>query len=247
MATTRTEKRSRKKKVSPRKFRLSYSLVLLFAMLIVGSVAGVIAFGFGKRALEGVNSAPAGVKIPNVSPAPKSKESPSGKPDNKTSFLLDESQVIAEMKARSQQELGNTTRPSFVIKPSSDRKVISARVERAYNSMREPLAISASSDERIAERIAELRQRVYTSRSYENNYERSLDRPVANSVSTSLPLLSNPVELNSIRSRWEDRDASLLSPKKFIPEDVNVVTKPTIEVVPLNRQSPTDVVEVNRR
>jgi len=243
MATTRTEKRSRKKKKPPQQFKLSYSLMLLFAMLIVGTVAGVIAFGFGKQALEGVNQSPAGVKLPKLSPTDKPKESPksspSNKPDNKVSFLLNESKVILEMKARSQQELGNTTRPNFVIKPSGDRKVIQSRVDKAYISMRDPLAISASADERIADRIAELRQRVYTSsRSYESvserptsRYERYGDRPLSNQDSANLPLLSSPIELTPIRSRWQDRDLSLSSPQhsqqRVVAEDVNMVAKPT--------------------
>ena len=211
MVSPRPEKRSRKKKKPPKKFRLSYSLLLLLAMIVVGAVTGLLAYRFGKLALEGVNPSPAGIKLPKISPAAKPKESPKSSPsgqDSKTSLFLDEQEVIAEMKSRSQQELGNLTRPNFVAKVNnSDRKMlISSRVDQAYNSMRDPLAISANADERIAERIAELRQRVYTSsRSYEGNF----DRP-----SVSPPLLSTPVELTPIRNRWEDRDASLVDPTK---------------------------------
>lgn len=149
---------------------------------------------------------------------PKTSPSPTAKPK---AFLLNESQVIAEMKARSQQELGGLRRPNFVAKaPTSDRKTMYTRIDQAYNSMRDPLAISANADERIAERIAELRQRVYTSsRSYENNFDRPVANPVANSASANLPLLSTPVELTPIRSRWQDRDADvLLNYKKLAPK-----------------------------
>ncbi len=222
MVSPRPEKRSRKKKKPSKQFRLSYSLLLLIAMIVVGATAGLLAYRFGTRALEGVNPSPAGVKAPKVNPPTKPKESPksstSGQ-DSKTSFFLDEQEAIAEMKARSQQELGNLTRPNFVAKVNnSDRRMlISSRVDQAYNSMRDPLAISANADERIAERIAELRQRVYTSsRSYENNFDRS-------SISPSL--LSTPVELAPIRSRWEDRNAALVSPKKVNFETSQPTTK----------------------
>ncbi len=224
MVSPRPEKRSRKKKKPAKKFRLSYSLLLLLAMIVVGAVTGLLAYRFGKHALEGVNPSPAGVKLPKFAPTAKPKESPKSSPsaqDGKTSFFLDEQEVIAEMKARSQQELGNLTRPNFVAKVNnSDRKMlISSRVDQAYNSMRDPLAISANADERIAERIAELRQRVYTSsRSYESNF----DRP-----SISPPLLSTPVELTPVRDRWQDRDAALVSPKKVNFETLQPTTKLT--------------------
>ncbi|WP_201321944.1 hypothetical protein [Pseudanabaena sp. lw0831] len=219
MATPQPQKRLRKKKKPPKKFRLSYSLILLFAMIIVGSVAGLVAFSFGKQALEGVNPSPAGIKLPKASPVSKPKESPKASPqsqtDGKTSFLLDEAEVIAEMKARSQQELGGLTRPAFVAKANiSDRKRIYTRVDRAYNSMRDPLAVSADADDRIAARIAALRQRVYTSsRTDDIRFARSF----ANG-SNSPALLSTSVELTPIRSRWEDRDASVVGK----PQQVNV-------------------------
>ncbi|PZO40829.1 MAG: hypothetical protein DCF19_10995 [Pseudanabaena frigida] len=237
MATTRPEKRLRKKKKPPKKFRLSYSLLLLFAMIVVGTVAGLVAYKFGKQALEGVNPSPSGIKLPKTSPAPKPKESPKSQ-DGKTSFLLDESEVIAEMKARSQQELGGLTRPNPVAKANiSDRKIIYARVNRVYNSMRDPLAISANADERIAARIAELRQRVYiSSRSYE-----SFERPVANNASnSSLPLLSSPIETAPIHSRWEDRDSALLNPRKGSIEDLEVLPKPTSSFFIPDRQMPSN-------
>jgi hypothetical protein len=224
MATTRSEKpekRLRKKKKQPKKFRLSYSLLLLFAMIVVGSVAGMVAYRFGKQSLEGVNPSPAGIKLPKVSPVVKPKESP--KAQDKTSFLLDESEVIAEMKARSQQELGGLRRPTYVAKANvSDRKRIYAKVERDYNFMRDPLAISSTADDRIAERIAALRQRVY-SRSYESRADRLVVN--SNGGNTSLPLLSTPVDLTPIRSRWEDREAALLNTPKAV--DVREVNTPS--------------------
>jgi hypothetical protein len=229
-------------------------------MLIVGTMAGVIAFGFGKQALEGVNSSPTGVKLPKIIPTDKPKESPksspSSKPDNKVSFLLDESQLISDMKARSKQELGSTTRPSSITKPSDDLKALRTRVDRAYVSMRDPLAISASADERIADRITELRQRVYTSsRSYGNVSDRPIarysDRPVANDTNTGLPLLSTSVESIPIRSSWQSRDVSLpssqLTPQKVVAEDINVVSKPPSSFFSPTRPSPTSTVELNRQ
>jgi hypothetical protein len=265
MATTRPEKRSRKKKKPPQKFKLSYSLVLLIAMFIVGTVAGIIAFGFGKQALEGVNSSPTGVKVPKIMPTDKPKESPkaspSSKPDNKVSFLLDESQVILDMKAQAKQELGSTTRPSFVIKPTNEVKAIQTRVDKAYTSMRDPLAISASADERIADRIAELRQRVYTSsRSYGNTSARPVnrysDRQLASDTNVSdtnasAPLLSTPVELVEIRSSWQSRDgaspSSQPSQQKVVAEDINFGSKSSNNFFSSTRPKSTSTVDLNRQ
>ena len=250
MAATRSEKRLRKKKKPPQRFRLSYSLLLLLTMVVVGLVSGVVAYRFGKQSLEGVNPSPAGIKLPKASPAAKPKDSP--KPtnqkqnDGKTSFWLDEAEVIAEMKARSQQELGELKRPVAIAKANiSDRKKIYTRVDRAYNSMRDPLAISADADERIAARIAALRQRVYiSSRAYDQNS----DKAVANQASDRLPLLSTPVDLPPIRSRWEDRDASLVNSRKVNntdSTDIQVSPKATSDFF-IPDQQPS-AVEVNRR
>ena len=229
MATPQPQKRLVKKKKPPKKFRLSYSLLLLFAMIIVGSVAGLVAFSFGKQALEGVNPSPAGIKLPKASPVSKPKESPKASPqsqtDGKTSFFLDEAEVIAEMKSRSQQELGSLTRPTFVAKANlSDRKKIYTRVDRVYNSMRDPLAISADADARIAARIAALRQSVYTSsRTDDSRFARSF----ANETN-SPALLSTSVELTPIRSRWEDRDTSLVgNPRQVSVEVIEATPQPT--------------------
>ncbi|WP_055076065.1 hypothetical protein [Pseudanabaena sp. 'Roaring Creek'] len=214
MATPQPEKRLRKKKKSPKKFRLSYSLLLLFAMIVVGTLAGLASYKFGKQALEGVNPSPAGIKLPKASPVSKpsdsTKSSPQSSSDAKTSFLLDEEEAIATVKAQIKQEIGDLRRPAYVAKANvSDRKRLYARVDRVYNSMRDPLMVSADADERIALRIAALRQKVYiSSRAYESNF----DRPLANNAS-SLSLVSTPVELSPIRSRWEDRDSRLLDSK----------------------------------
>ncbi|MFM7888079.1 MAG: hypothetical protein ACKPCM_15620 [Pseudanabaena sp.] len=242
MATTHPEnpeKRLRKKKKQPKKFRFSYSLLLLLAMVIVGAVAAIVAYRFGKQALEGVNPSPAGIKLPKVSPSPSAKpkdapKSSTSSQDSKTSFLLDESDVIAEMKARSQQELGGLTRPAPIAKVNtSDRKRIYARVDRAYNSIREPLAISANADERIAERIAALRQTVYSrSRTYENDFD--LNRPIADKTST-MPLSSTSGDVVLIRGRWEDRDADLGNSRKV--GDVDILTKPTNSFFITDQQS----------
>jgi hypothetical protein len=227
MATPQPQKRLRKKKKPPKKFRLSYSLLLLFAMLIVGSVAGLVAFRFGKQALEGVNPSPAGIKLPKSSPVSKPKDqstpSPQSQTDGKTSFL-DEAEVIAEMKSRSQQELGGLTRPAFVAKANiSDRKRIYTKVDRMYNSMRDPLAVSADADDRIAARIAALRQRVYTSsRTYDSSFDRSFtNAPISSS------LLSTPVEITPIRSRWEDLDTPVVNPRQVSVEVKEAPLKPT--------------------
>lgn len=223
MATPQPQKRLRKKKKPPKKFRLSYSLMLLLAMIIVGSVAGVVAYSFGKQALEGVNPSPAGIKLPKASPGSKPKDPPKSSPKNqdnaKTSFFLDEAEVIAEMQARSQQELGGLTRPAFVAKANiSDRKRIYTRVNRAYNSMRDPLAISANADERISARIAALRQRVYTSsRTYDSSFKRSYANGSSSPALLSTTSLEHPVD----RSRWEDVDTSVTSnPRQVSVEDL---------------------------
>lgn len=248
MATLRPEQRLRKKKKPPKRFRLTYSLLLLFTMVVVGLVAGLVAYRFGKQALEGVNPTPAGIKSPKVLPSTKPKDPPKsssqGQTDDKISFLLDEAELIAEIKARSQQELGAMTRPAFVAKSNvSERKSIYTRVDRAYNSMRDPLAISANADERISARIAALRQRVYTrSRSYESNIDRLSD----NNSSTSIPLLSTPIELTPIRSRWQDRDAVLSNPSKVTVEDNDTSTKPSNTFSVPQQQIPKPL-DVNRQ
>jgi len=249
MAIPQPQKRLRKKKKPPKKFRLSYSLLLLFAMIVVGSVAGLVSYKFGKQALEGVNPSPAGIKLPKVSPVSKPKDSPKPSPqsptDGKTSLLLDEAEVIAEIKSRSQQELGGLTRPAFVAKANvSDRKRIYAKVDRAYNFMRDPLAGSTDADERIAARIAALRQRVYSrSRSYDSNFDR-----LANANSPSLSLISTPVEITPIRSRWEDRDAAdlVVNPRKVTVQVIEIAPQPTNSFFIPAQQIPSTV-EVNRR
>lgn len=250
MATPQPQKRLRKKKKPPKKFRLSYSLVLLFAMIVVGSVAGLVAYSFGKQALEGVNPSPAGIKLPKPSPTSKPKEAPKASPqsqtDGKTSFFLNEAEIIADMQARSQQELGGLTRPAFVAKANiSDRKRIYNKVDRAYNSMRDPLAVSEDADSRIAARIAALRQRVYTSsRSTYDNF----DRPIANNANSPSPsLLSTPVEITPIRDRWEDRDAALVSnPRRVTVEIIEVLPQPSGSLFIPNQLTPSTV-ELNRR
>ena len=251
MATPQPQKRLRKKKKPPKKFRLSYSLVLLFAMIVVGSVAALVAYSFGKQALEGVNPSPAGIKLPKPSPASKPKEAPKASPqsqtDGKTSFFLDEAEIIADIQARSQQELGGLTRPAFVAKANiSDRKRIYNKVDRAYNSMRDPLAVSEDADARIAARIAALRQRVYTSsrRTYGN-----FDRPVANNANSPSPsLFSTPVELTPIRDRWEDRDASLGgNPRQVTVEIIEVAPEPPSGSLFMPRQTTPNDVEINQR
>jgi len=207
MVTPRSEKpekRIRRKKKQPKRSRLSYSLLLLLAMIIVGAVTGFVAYSFGKQALEGVNPAPSGIKLPKINPNTKIQETPKalpkGEPNNKNSFFLNELELVAEAKAKTQLELGNLTRPSLQPKVSiSDRKKIYTRVDRVFNSMRDPLAVSASADQRISERIAALRQRVYTSG---RNYGRNVD--TFSDAKSSVPL-SAPIEVTS-PSQWQDRE-----------------------------------------
>ncbi|MBD2188771.1 hypothetical protein [Pseudanabaena mucicola] len=257
MATPKAERSPRRKKKPPKKFRLGYSLLVLLAMLCVGATAGIVAYSFGKQALEGVKPAPAGVKLPNPTPianpnsSPKTspKPSPSNQPTSSNSFLLDESQAIDAMKLRSQQELGGLTRPAFVAKANiSDRKRIAAKVDRAYASMRDPLAISANADERIANRIAALRQRVYSSSQV---YNRNFEQPIASNdsnaslTSAALSTPSTSMQMTPMVSRWQEQTEA--SP--------NQVTIEVLEIVPsspngsffIAEPQPSRPIETNRR
>lgn len=214
MTTSQPQKRLRKKKKPPKKFRLSYSLLLLVTMVGVGIVTGIVSYVFGKQALQEVNPAPAGIKLPNTSPVSKPKEnsktSPQSRADNTIPLLLDESEVIAAIKVQSHQELGSLTRPNLQVNTKiSDRKKVYTRVDRAFNSMRDPLAISANADQRIAERIAELRQRVYTSdRRSENTVVRSsFIRPLDSQVTRDVSTLASPSD--SLNRKWQDQDANM--------------------------------------
>jgi hypothetical protein len=106
---------ARKRKSKAKKqFKLSYSLVLLILMVVVGTIAGLVAYKFGQQALQGVNPSPTGVKLPKLTP--KASPSPSAtpkKPDT-TSFLLDEQQVILASQVLFNEQLGGLTRkPRF--------------------------------------------------------------------------------------------------------------------------------------
>ena len=225
----RTDKRLRKKRKPPKKFRLSYSLLLLLVMPIVGLITGFIAYSFGKQALEGVNPSPTGVKLPRINPQSPSPKPPSAKPTSQSqgnqniSMWLDESSVIAEIQMRSQSELGALRRPNITTSAKSkqiDRRTIFARVDRAYNSMRDPLAISANADERISARIAALRQRVYSQSAM---LDRSLERDFVSPSSTTT-LTSSEVQVNPNRDRWQQRDTDL----------VNSFDAPSVPPIPLN-------------
>lgn len=244
MATPRSEKpekRIRRKKRQPQKFRLSYSLLLLLAMIVVGSVTGMVAYSFGKQALEGVNPSPSGIKLPKINPNTKTQESPKAAPkgnsENKNSFFLNESELVAEARTKSQLELGNLTRPIFKPKPNiSDRKKIYTRVDRAFDSMRDPLAVSASADQRIAERIAALRQRVYTNGRISR---RNVDTVVIkSSVPFSAPIDANPA------SQWQDRDIPANKTEVNV-EIVDFNSKPATSLEVMDTSVPSN--EVNRR
>jgi hypothetical protein len=226
-------------------------------MLFVGATAGLVAYTFGKQALEGVKPAPAGVKLPNPKPianpnsSPKAspKPSPSSQPTSSNSFLLDESQVIDAMKSRSQQELGGLTRPAFVAKANiSDRKRITAKVDRAYESMRDPLAISASADEKIANRIAALRQRVYSS---SRVYNRNFDQPIASNdsnasvTSTNLSTPSTSMQTAPMGSGWQEQNE--ISPNQVTIEVLEIVPSSPNRSFFIAEPQLSSPIEINRR
>jgi hypothetical protein len=250
MATPKSlkpENRNRKKKKPPQKFRVTYSLGLLVVMLFVGGISGLFAYNFGKQALEGVNPAPAGIKLPKANPnlkdsakdniknnKPDVKPTPAKQSNAKDFLLLDESQIIAEFKTRSQQELGNIRRPVFAANANLDRRAYAktyVNVDRAFTLAREPLAVSASADQRIADRIAELRQRVYvSSRSYDNENFSNRDRlgsPVmTQSVTLDRPLTPLlPVQSSVQLGLQQDLPQGQFKPRKAVvelmPSDLN--------------------------
>ncbi|OIP75699.1 MAG: hypothetical protein AUK48_06955 [Oscillatoriales cyanobacterium CG2_30_44_21] len=239
MATPRSEqpeKHIRRKKKQPKRFRISYSFLLLLLMLIVGSVTGLVAYSFGKQALEGVNPSPSGIKLPKINP--NTKESPKALPkkgnEDKTSFFLNESELVAESKARTQLDLGKLTRPVYQSKTSgSDRQRIYTRVDQAFNSMRDPLAVSASADQRIAEKIAALRQRVYTNGQINERNTNSFVE-VKSAVSTE----------SRSSSQWQDRE---LSPnnRQIGSEVTEINSKPTNTIEVTETSIPIN--ELNRR
>ncbi len=233
MATPQSKKpetRTRKKKKPPKRFRVTYSLGLLLVMILVGGISALVAYNFGKQALEGVNPAPAGIKLPRVNPNAKDNSKPEAKPPKQSDardFLLDESQIIAEFKARSQQELGDIRRPAFVAKANADRRAYTktyVKVDRAFGGVRDPLAISASADQRIADRIAELRQRTYvSSRSYGDGGSFSnSDRPAApvmmQSVTIDKPLTpQSDMQPNFQQEQFKPRKAIV----ELLPSDMD--------------------------
>ena len=87
--------------------------------------------------------------------------------------------------------------------------------------MRDPLAISASADQRIADRIAELRQRVYvSSRSYDSGTSFSnSDRMVA-------PVVTKSVTIDKPLTIQSDFRQEQLKPRKEIvdlmPSDMDI-------------------------
>ncbi|PZU97396.1 MAG: hypothetical protein DCE90_07535 [Pseudanabaena sp.] len=243
MATPRSEKpeKRRRKKKQPKKFRLSYSLLLLLSMIVVGSVMGLFAYSFGKQALEGVNPSPSGIKLPKINPNTKTPESPKPSPkgdaENKSSFFLNESELVAEARAKSQLEIGMLTRPSSPAKTNiSDRKRIYTRVDRAFNSMRDPLAVSASADQRIAERIAALRQRVYSN-------ERISRRNVDRGADVKPSVITPPMPLSS-SSQWEDRETPANNAQVRV-EIVDLNPKPASSLEVMDTSVPIN--EINRR
>ncbi len=53
------------------KSQANYALILLTLMIVIGCASGLLSYGFGKRALKGVNSVPLGTKVPKIKPTPK--------------------------------------------------------------------------------------------------------------------------------------------------------------------------------
>jgi hypothetical protein len=89
MARTRVkDKVLKRSKAQKRKGGNSYTRILLLLMLTAFIAGGLYAFGFGKKALQGVNPVPQGVKLPKLPPPPTLSPTPSTKkkPDS-TSFL----------------------------------------------------------------------------------------------------------------------------------------------------------------
>jgi len=58
-----------------RKAQANYALVLLTLMIVIGCTSGFLSYGFGKRALKGVNPVPLGTKVPKIKAAQKSTSS----------------------------------------------------------------------------------------------------------------------------------------------------------------------------
>ena len=92
MAKTDPQERSatRRKRKSKAKSQVSYSLVLLSLMLIVGCISGLVAFTFGQQALQGVNPIPLGGKLPRQA-VPTEKPS---KKANTNSFWDDDKKAV---------------------------------------------------------------------------------------------------------------------------------------------------------
>jgi hypothetical protein len=48
--------------------------ILLILMLVIGCVSGFLSYGFGQKALKGVNPIPLGVKMPRLNPTAQPKQ-----------------------------------------------------------------------------------------------------------------------------------------------------------------------------
>jgi len=64
-----------------RKAQANYALVLLTLMIVIGCTSGFLSYGFGKRALKGVNPVPLGTKVPKIKSAQKSAPTSSLNPE----------------------------------------------------------------------------------------------------------------------------------------------------------------------
>ncbi|CAN1211923.1 hypothetical protein TUMEXPCC7403_17085 [Tumidithrix helvetica PCC 7403] len=124
MPNTEPKDRPVRKKKAKKGFRLSYSFVLLILMVIVGTITGLIAYEFGKKALQGVNPSPTGVKLPKLTPKPSPSPSGTPKKSDATSFLLDEHEVILASQQLFNEQLGGLTRkPRFPRSPVQNTQV----------------------------------------------------------------------------------------------------------------------------
>ncbi len=80
MAGTKPKSKATKRsKAKRKKGGGSYTKILLLLMVIAGVASGFFAFNFGKKALQGVNPIPQGVKLPKLAP-PNPQVTPTQKP-----------------------------------------------------------------------------------------------------------------------------------------------------------------------
>jgi hypothetical protein len=164
--------RKKKAKAKAKKpFKLSYSFVLLILMVIVGTIAGLYAYGFGKKALQGVKTSPTEVKLPKLTPKASPSPSASPKKPDTTSFLLDENQVILASQTLFNEQLGGLTR-----KPRFPRSLIQNPLNTRLASIRNRLGLPRYREIGISS--------LFQDRDKDSSKETDLSRPLAGRDST---------------------------------------------------------------